>query len=82
MEQNIVQIGNSTGIIIPKSLLKELDLELGDTVELVKDPITNSLIVEKKGAEKKYPAVTPEFLQILERINKRYGKALKSLANK
>ena len=53
MEQNIIQIGNSTGVIIPKSLLEEVGLKSGSQVIIEKDFTGNSLRILKRG--------TPEF---------------------
>lgn len=34
MQQKIIQIGNSLGIIIPKSMLVKVGLKLGDVVDV------------------------------------------------
>ncbi len=81
MEQKIIQIGNSTGIIIPKALLNQIGLETGQVVLIEQDPTTNTLIIVKKGAKTKR-SVTPEFMDILDRVNKQYGSALKELAQR
>jgi putative addiction module antidote len=81
MEQKIIQIGNSTGVIIPKALLNQIGLETGQEVIIEQDPSTNTLIIAKKGAKAKR-SITPEFIDILERVNKQYGSVLKELAQR
>lgn len=80
MTQKIIQIGNSTGIIIPKALLDKIGLTSGSEVDIEENSITKSLSISKKG--QKSISITPDFLSILDRVNKHYGPALKELANR
>jgi len=82
MIQKIIQIGNSTGIIIPKSLLSELSLKEGSQVVIDRDESNQTLIIAKKNANKRSNPISPRFLSILDRVNKQYGQALKKLAEK
>ncbi|MBI2028991.1 hypothetical protein HYT02_01100 [Candidatus Gottesmanbacteria bacterium] len=79
MEQNIIQIGNSTGVIIPKSLLEEVGLRSGSQVVIEKDFTGKSLRIIKKGTAN-LSSVTPEFIETLAKIDKEYNIALKKLA--
>ena len=81
MEQKIIQIGNSTGVIIPKALLNQIGLETGQEVLIEQDPTTNALIIIKKGTKIKRP-IAPEFIDILEKVNKQYGSVLRELAER
>ena len=81
INQTIVRIGNSVGVIIPKSLQENDRLKPGDKVSVDRDKISGSFVVSKNGS-KKQSSITPEFVRILENINKRYGKALQDLAGK
>ncbi len=81
MEQNIIQIGNSTGVIIPKSLLEEVGLRSGSQVIIEKDLTGKSLRIIKKGAAN-LSSVSAEFIEILERVDKEYNVALKKLAHR
>ena len=81
MEQKIIQIGNSTGVIIPKALLNQIGLETGQEVLIEQDPTTNALIIIKKGTKIKR-SIAPEFIDILERVNKQYGSVLRELAER
>lgn len=82
MEQTVIQIGNSAGVIIPKQLRLQANIKLGDLVILEQDQTGHSVIIHKKGGVAASHPVTPEFLSWLDGFNKRYGKALKELAQK
>jgi antitoxin component of MazEF toxin-antitoxin module len=79
-QQKIIQIGNSIGITIPKELAQEMSLKVGSVVELKKDVLADAISIGKPG--KKTIAVSSAFLDILERVNKQYGPALRELATK
>ena len=81
MQQKIIQLGNSTGIIIPKSVLDQIGLETGTEVELQKDITNKSLTIVKAGTHDT-SSITNHFLKILEKVNTQYGSALKELAEK
>ncbi len=82
MSQKIIQIGNSTGVILPKSLLEEVGLEPGAEVIIEQDPSDNSLRIVKKGAKILKSSISPKFMELLEKVNKNYGSALRELAQK
>lgn len=82
MQQKIIQIGNSTGIIIPKSLLDQVGLQAGNEVEIQENQATNSLNIVKKGAIIKASSINAHFLHVLDKVNKNYSSALKELAEK
>ena len=82
MSQKIIQVGNSTGVIIPKSILKTVGLELNAQVEVKKDPINDSIIISKAGSNQSYTSVTSKLVELLDQVNQDYGQALKRLADK
>lgn len=82
MQQKIIKIGNSTGIIIPKAMLDQMELRSGSEIEIQEDVQEQSLIITKKGAAKKSSTLNGHFFQVLENVNKKYGTALKTLAQK
>lgn len=82
MEQTVIQIGNSAGVIIPKQLRLQTNIELGDLVVLEQDQTGHAVIIHKKGKTTTPHPVTPEFLSWLNGFNKRYGSALKELSQK
>lgn len=82
MQQKIIQIGNSTGVIIPKSLLEETNMQVGEEINIEQDPSDNSLRIAKKGSKSSARSISPKFMDLLEKVNKNYGQALKKLAQK
>jgi putative addiction module antidote len=82
MTQKIIQIGNSTGIIIPKALLDVLGLHPGTEVNVESDLQSNSLIIQDAKKAKNASAISPHFLKVLEKINVEYDGALRELAQK
>ncbi len=84
MEQTVIQIGNSDGIIFPKQLMKALNLKRGEKVVSEKADDDQGFVVRttKRKKVKYTSSVTPEFLKILDGINKRYGPALAELARR
>ena len=77
MIQKIIQIGNSTGIIIPKSVLDQLGLKPGSEVKIDTDNTTKSLIIQDKNTTVKTSSITPHFLKVLDKVNSQYSTALR-----
>ncbi len=72
MESSVRKIGNSLGIIIPKSVTDSLHLKEGDTVT-----------VETEGNSIKLTALDPEFekwTQAYNQLNMDYKEVLQALA--
>lgn len=70
MTQKLIKIGGSTGVIVPKSELKRLNVSVGDEVEvIVKKPTTVS-------------AADLATLKIAEDILQRYHADFEALAKK
>ena len=82
MEQKIIQIGNSTGVILPKVLLEKIGLKPGSKVVIEQDLTGESLTISKGGTKTNFPSITPRFIDLLEKVNTNYGNALKQLAQK
>ena len=79
MKQKIIQIGNSAGVTIPKEVLKETGLKNGSRVYVEKDPNGETIYITRK--ERLFTSsITPDFLAVLDKVNKKYGAALKRLA--
>lgn len=82
MKQKVIQIGNSSGIIIPKEFLAEVGIQTGSEVEIVKDATGKGFYIVKNEEKNLNSSITPHFLKVLEKVNKQYSSALKALANK
>lgn len=80
MQQKIIQIGNSIGVIIPQALAKN-NLNPGDTVMIERDEASGAVIISK-DTQARLSSITPHFLSVVERINKQYTAALKEIAQK
>lgn len=52
METSLRNIGNSKGAVIPAQLLKELNLDVGDTLEIKAE--NGTLVITPKAAKPKY----------------------------
>lgn len=79
MQQKIIPIGNSVGVIIPKELIDKIGLQVGSEVFIDKDPHGTSILIHKdKDALKS--SLTPGFLKIVNNIHLKYGNALQELA--
>lgn len=82
MTQKIIQIGNSTGIIIPKALLELLGVQTGNEIRIETDETTNSLIIHNAKSVIKKSSITPHFLSVVDKVNREYSSALAQLAQK
>ena len=80
MEQKIVQIGNSAGIVIPKTILNNAGLKVGSKVIVQKDP-NGTTIILTQGNKSVISSISPDFVEAVKKVNQKYGKALKDLAN-
>ena len=81
MEQSIVQIGNSVGLIIPKEVKEKLGLKKGSKVVVEVSRDSKSMVISRVGTARG-ATITPEFLEWLSAFNKEYGPALDELAKK
>jgi bifunctional DNA-binding transcriptional regulator/antitoxin component of YhaV-PrlF toxin-antitoxin module len=76
--QVVFKAGNSSVIALPK----DLGFKPGDKVIVDRGLKIGTAFVSKAGVKQTSYSITPEFLKILDGINKRYGKALNELALK
>lgn len=79
MTQTIIRIGNSEGVILPKGVRKAMGVKKGSRVD-VEVTHDKKVIISKTGSKNSSSLITPEFIEILAGINRRYGPALKKLA--
>jgi antitoxin component of MazEF toxin-antitoxin module len=70
MIQKLIKIGDSVGVTIPKKQLQELDVAIGDEIEV---------IITKKISK---PIEHAQLLEDLDGFMKTYDQDLKSLANR
>ena len=79
--QTVFKAGNSEVIAVPALLRRQIGIKIGSKVVVDVTSDGKAIIVSKAGSEAKLSTVTPQFLQVLEKVNKRYGPALRKLAN-
>ncbi len=78
--QTVFKAGNSNVVAIPRPISKELGLKKGSKVVIELAADRRSVLLRKVGSKAVASSITPEFLEVLERVNKRYGPALRKLA--
>jgi len=76
--QVVFKAGNSNVVALPK----DLGFKLGDKVVVDRGLENGTAFVSKAEVKQTLSSITPEFLKILDGVNKRYGKALSELALK
>lgn len=78
MEQTVITIGNSSGIIIPKKVMQTADIKSGDTV-----------LVEAKGGKitlepvkKVHGGVDPKFMKMVDEFIEGHKDVLVALSKR
>ncbi|MNI00931.1 hypothetical protein D3C73_537490 [compost metagenome] len=81
MERKVTKFGNSLGITMTEAL-KQIGLELGDTVRIdVKE--TDGEIIIRKANKIELPAdIGPDFLETLSQVMEQYDETLKGLKDR
>ncbi len=81
MEQTIITIGNSKGIIIPQKILSAAGVKQGDKV-IVEENNKKITVSPVKKASQASDIVDKEVYAVAKSLLKRYGKAFAELAKK
>ena len=76
MTQKVLQIGSSAGVTLPKILLEELGLKIGDQVQVKIDKNRKTVVIEPNIQ------IDRELLDWTEKFIEQYRPALKALAKK
>lgn len=71
MVQQLISVGNSVGVIIPKNILKEKNIKVGDKVELDIKPVK----LTAKGVDARFMKMADEFIE-------EHKDVLQALANR
>jgi antitoxin component of MazEF toxin-antitoxin module len=72
MQRKVIKVGTSAAVLIPKAVLDEQGIKIGDTVHVD---------VAKTAKASSRPYVNPEVLEWTEKLRKRYQPLLKKLAD-
>ena len=71
MQQTVIKVGNSVGVIIPKSVLKEKNIKAGDKVQ-----------IEVKPLKKDVGGVNPRFMKMANEFIEEHKDVLEALAKR
>ena len=82
MLQKIIQVGNSYAIIIPRSVMEEVGITVGNKMKLItsKKPAKIEIIPVKEKSTT--DIIDQEVYHVAKNLLKRYLPAFKELANK
>nr|WP_236336501.1 AbrB family transcriptional regulator [Paenibacillus auburnensis] len=81
MERKITKFGNSLGITMMDAF-KQIDLELGDTVQIEVHPQSGEIVI-KKSAKVTLPAgISEDFMDCLSEVINEYDETLKRLKDR
>lgn len=83
MEQKVIQVGNSLAITLPSSFVNDKKIKAGQKILVRQDLGADVLVVATSGSlSGKASGITPDFLDWLEKFNKKYKIPLTELAKK
>ena len=80
MDQKIIQIGSSIGVVLPAKDARDEGFAIGESVSVKRE--SGRFIIEKKLPTKKKGVGSPELIAWAEDAVERYRPALEALKNK
>lgn len=81
MERKVTKFGNSLGITMTDAL-KQIGLELGDTVQIDINQTDGEIIIKKANKVSLPDGISPDFLDTLSEIMSEYDQTLKGLKDR
>ncbi|MEC0202128.1 AbrB family transcriptional regulator [Paenibacillus sp. FSL W8-0187] len=81
MERKVTKFGNSLGITMTDAL-KQIGLELGDTVQIDVNQTNGEIIIKKANKVSLPDGLSPDFLDTLSEIMSEYDQTLKGLKDR
>ncbi|MGC6585777.1 AbrB family transcriptional regulator [Paenibacillus sp. Dod16] len=81
MERKVTKFGNSLGITMTDAL-KQIGLELGDTVQIDVNQTEGEIIIKKANKVSLPDGISPDFLDTLSEIMSEYDQTLKGLKDR
>ncbi len=79
MTQKIIKVGNSYGVILPKEVLEQYNLSVGQEVEIDTNVLPHAFVVRSEKY-KNTSQITPEFKNWLDNFSKEHTELLQELA--
>lgn len=82
MEKKLIQIGNSLGTIIPHSLIQELGLQPGDSIEIKRQGAILTLAPRAKTKDEIASEVDAKFMKLADEFITEHEDVLRELAKR
>lgn len=82
MEKKVIKVGNSLAITIPKSFVEKKNIKAGQNLYVKENTEYNTLEISTDEVKDAPSSLTPEFKEWLDKISKKYEKAIRELAKK
>lgn len=80
IERKVTKIGNSYGITIPATFLKEAGLSYGDNVHL--ESKDGEIVLRKKEEVKLPEGMSADFFKVLERNTNKHEETIQDLVDR
>ena len=80
--QKLTKIGNSVGVVLPKTLRVGLKLDLKKEIYLEDDLESGTIVISTKLKNKISGKVSHDFYNLMKSVTNKYSSALKELADK
>ena len=71
MQQTVIKIGNSVGVVIPKGTVQEKNIKVGDKVQ-----------IDIKPLKKSSSGVNPRFMEMVDEFMEEHKDVLEALAKR
>jgi antitoxin MazE len=81
MERKVTKFGNSLGITMTEAL-KQIGLQLGDTVQIDVRNADGEIIIKKANKVALPTGISSEFLETLSEVMEQYDETLKGLKDR
>ena len=81
MERKVTKFGNSLGITMTEAL-KQIGLELGDTVHIDVKELDGEIVIRKANKIALPIGISPVFIETLSQVMARYDDTLKGLKDR
>jgi antitoxin MazE len=81
MERKVTKFGNSLGITMTEAL-KQIGLELGDTVHIDVNEVAREIVIRKANKVALPAGISPDFIETLSQVMELYDDTLKGLKDR
>lgn len=82
MEQKVIKIGNSVGVILPQSIQQAVDIRVGDKLFLKSNGKMITLVPKEKKRKTLAKDVDGKFMQMVDDFIAQHEDALRELAKR